>query len=189
MSAPENIALMKRWFEEVWNQGRMETVRELLDENATGFGQAGHETQVHGPADFIPFAQRLRGAFPDIKTTVEDVFGDDQKCRRALVRKNDSHRRRLGDPSDQSQSAHHRDNPRALQKWKNHIGLGQLGSAGDAAPAWRSSGGSGIAADVDRQEAASLACRSVKAKPVPSLIAPRKTMELLCLSLLSPTGL
>ncbi len=78
MPAPENIALMKRWFEEVWNQGRMETVRELLDENATGFGQAGHETQVHGPADFIPFVQRLRGAFPDIKTTVEDVFGDDQ---------------------------------------------------------------------------------------------------------------
>jgi steroid delta-isomerase-like uncharacterized protein len=77
MSTSKNVALMRRWFEEVWNQGRMETVTELLDENATGFGQAGHETEIHGPADFIPFAQRLRGAFPDIRTTVEDVFGDD----------------------------------------------------------------------------------------------------------------
>jgi steroid delta-isomerase-like uncharacterized protein len=78
MSEAENIALMKRWFEEVWNQGRMDTVRELLDEKARGFGQAGHGTGIHGPADFIPFVQRLRGAFPDIKTTVEDAFGDEQ---------------------------------------------------------------------------------------------------------------
>jgi hypothetical protein len=53
MSATENIALMKRWFEEVWNEGRMATVMELLDANATGFGQAGHGTGVHGPADLI----------------------------------------------------------------------------------------------------------------------------------------
>jgi steroid delta-isomerase-like uncharacterized protein len=77
MSAAENCALMRRWFEEVWNQGRLQTVIELLDENATGFGQAGHETEIHGPADFLPFVQRLRGAFPDIKTTVEDAFGDE----------------------------------------------------------------------------------------------------------------
>ena len=77
MPATENIALMKRWFEEIWNQGRMETVRELLDENAIGFGQAGHETEIHGPEGFIAFAQALRAAFPDIKTTIEDMFGSD----------------------------------------------------------------------------------------------------------------
>jgi steroid delta-isomerase-like uncharacterized protein len=79
MPKTENIAIMKRWFAEVWNQGRMETVRELLDESATGFGQAGHETEVHGPEDFIAFAQQIRAAFPDIKTTVEDVFGNDDQ--------------------------------------------------------------------------------------------------------------
>ncbi len=79
MSTAENILLMKRWFEEVWNQGRMETVVELLDADATGFGQAGHGTGIHGPADFIPFVQRLRGAFPDIQTTVEEVFGADHQ--------------------------------------------------------------------------------------------------------------
>jgi steroid delta-isomerase-like uncharacterized protein len=79
MSVSKNVALMRRWFEEVWNQGRMATVVELLDANATGFGQAGHGTGIHGPADFIPFAQRLRGAFPDIATTVEEVFGTDDQ--------------------------------------------------------------------------------------------------------------
>jgi steroid delta-isomerase-like uncharacterized protein len=77
MPAAENVALMKRWFEEVWNEGRIATVTELLDANATGFGQAGHGTGIHGPADFIPFVQRLRGAFPDIATTVEEAFGTD----------------------------------------------------------------------------------------------------------------
>jgi steroid delta-isomerase-like uncharacterized protein len=79
MPITENIAMMKRWFEEVWNQGRMDTVRELLDEKATGFGQAGHETEIHGPEGFIAFAQQIRAAFPDIKTTVEDVFGNDDQ--------------------------------------------------------------------------------------------------------------
>lgn len=80
MSVTENVALMRRWFEEVWNQGRMQTVLELLDEHATGFGQAGHGTGIHGPADFIPFAQRLRAAFPDIKISVEEAFGDSQNA-------------------------------------------------------------------------------------------------------------
>jgi steroid delta-isomerase-like uncharacterized protein len=77
MSSAENVALMRRWFEEVWNQGRMDTVRELLDENGTGFGQGGHGTKIQGPADFIPFVQRFLGAFPDMEITVQDAFGDD----------------------------------------------------------------------------------------------------------------
>jgi steroid delta-isomerase-like uncharacterized protein len=75
MPVAENVALMKRWFNEVWNRGRMKTVHELLDKNAIGFGQGGHDTSIHGPADFIPFVERIRAAFPDIKIKVEDVFG------------------------------------------------------------------------------------------------------------------
>jgi steroid delta-isomerase-like uncharacterized protein len=79
MPATANCALIRRWFEEVWNQGRMETISELMDENGTGFGQAGHESELHGPAAFTAFARRFRGAFPDIKLTVEEVFGDDDR--------------------------------------------------------------------------------------------------------------
>jgi len=75
MSPNENVALMRRWFEEVWNQGKLQTIRELLAENAIGIGQVEAGVPLHGPADFIPFAERIRGAFPDIKITVEEAFG------------------------------------------------------------------------------------------------------------------
>jgi len=39
MSAKENVQLMHRWFDEVWNQGKAETVHELLAEDAIGMGQ------------------------------------------------------------------------------------------------------------------------------------------------------
>jgi steroid delta-isomerase-like uncharacterized protein len=79
MSVEENVALMRRWFEEIWNQGRLETVTELLAPNAIGMGQGEHDRIVHGPDDFLPFAQRLRQAFPDIHVTVEDAFGSGDK--------------------------------------------------------------------------------------------------------------
>jgi hypothetical protein len=29
MSAEENVQIMRRWFQEVWNEGRIETIHEL----------------------------------------------------------------------------------------------------------------------------------------------------------------
>jgi len=74
MSVEENIALMKRWFQEVWNEGRVQTIYDLLDENAIGIGQERH-TVIHGPAGCVAYFNRLRGAFPNMKFTVEDAFG------------------------------------------------------------------------------------------------------------------
>ena len=76
MSSESNVVLMRRWFEEVWNRGKMDTVRELLAEDAVGTGQAEPGVTIHGPADFIPFVERIRDAFPDIKMTVEEAFGN-----------------------------------------------------------------------------------------------------------------
>jgi steroid delta-isomerase-like uncharacterized protein len=75
MSAKENVAMMRRWFEEVWNHGKIETVTELLSQDAVGMGQGEPGAKIHGPVDFIPFVQRIRGAFPDIKVTIDDAFG------------------------------------------------------------------------------------------------------------------
>ncbi len=79
MSAKENVALMRRWFEEVWNQGKIETVHELLAEDAIGMGQGEPDVKVRGPADFVPFVERIRGAFPDINTRIDDAFGAKDK--------------------------------------------------------------------------------------------------------------
>ena len=79
MSVQENIQLLTRWFNEVWNQGKLETVQELLSPDAVAIGQAVSGVALRGPQDFIPCVQRIRNAFPDIKVDVEDAFGADDK--------------------------------------------------------------------------------------------------------------
>jgi steroid delta-isomerase-like uncharacterized protein len=75
MSEEENVALVRRWFDEVWNQGRTETVRELLDENATGLGQGAPGQTVTGPDEYLEFMRRIRESFSDLRLTVDDAFG------------------------------------------------------------------------------------------------------------------
>jgi steroid delta-isomerase-like uncharacterized protein len=74
--AENNKAVVQRWFEEVWNQGRAESIDALFAEDGVshGLGEAGVE--VRGPAAFKPFLERLRGAFPDIHFTVEDTLAE-----------------------------------------------------------------------------------------------------------------
>lgn len=79
MPVEENIGLMRRWFREVWNEGRVQTIYDLMAENAIGIGQDQPGVEIHGPADFVALFNRLHGAFPDIKITIEDAFGLDDK--------------------------------------------------------------------------------------------------------------
>src|ERR1700704_544495 len=80
MPVKENIQLMQRWFQEVWNEGKTQTVYDLMSPNAVGRGQTGPRgAEVHGPAQFVPFVERLRAAFPDMKLTIEDIFGAKDK--------------------------------------------------------------------------------------------------------------
>lgn len=79
MSVEENIGLMRRWFKEVWNEKRLETIHELLAPNAVGIGELEDGGKLQGPDEFATFAKRLHAAFPDIDVTVEDAFGAGDK--------------------------------------------------------------------------------------------------------------
>lgn len=79
MAADENVQLMRRWFQEVWNEGRIQTVYELLSADGVARGQRGADAEIHGPEEFVKFVREIRGAFPDIKVNVDDVFGADDK--------------------------------------------------------------------------------------------------------------
>ena len=79
MAADENIQLMRRWFQEVWNEGRMQTVHDLLSPDGVARGQRAAESEIRGPEEFVKFVREIRGAFPDIKVNVEDIFGVDDK--------------------------------------------------------------------------------------------------------------
>jgi steroid delta-isomerase-like uncharacterized protein len=73
----ENKALFRRWFEEVWNQGRTEAIDELFAADGVAHGLAGADgEELRGPAGFREFHRSFREAFPDIRVTVEDVLAE-----------------------------------------------------------------------------------------------------------------
>jgi steroid delta-isomerase-like uncharacterized protein len=74
----ENSLLIRRWFEEVWNRGRMEAIEEMASPDVIGHGQAQHATDI-GLKQFRVFAADLRGAFPDMKVTIDDVIEQGDK--------------------------------------------------------------------------------------------------------------
>lgn len=66
--------LIRRWFEEVWNQQRAEAVNELMAPDAVGHGLGDSSAALHGPAAFRQVHARFCGAFPDLHIQVEDVI-------------------------------------------------------------------------------------------------------------------
>ena len=72
----EHEELPHRWFEEVWNQGRTETIRELLAEDARVHGIAPEP--LVGPKGFEPFHLEMRQAF-EIQAKVDEVLSAGSK--------------------------------------------------------------------------------------------------------------
>ena len=70
----EHKALVRRWFEEVWNQGRTATIDELLADQAVihGLGPA----DLHGPGGFKTFYSAYRNAFPDVAIRMDDIVAE-----------------------------------------------------------------------------------------------------------------
>lgn len=76
--AQENSALIRRWFEEVWNKGRMAAIDEMASPDVIGHGQAQHGTDI-GMKEFKPFVVALRSAFPDIRIVIEHTIEQGDK--------------------------------------------------------------------------------------------------------------
>jgi steroid delta-isomerase-like uncharacterized protein len=70
----ENIRLARRWFEEVWNQRRTNTIDELLTDESVCHSES--ET-LRGPQEFRDRNHAVfLSAFPDLRVTVEGVVGE-----------------------------------------------------------------------------------------------------------------
>jgi steroid delta-isomerase-like uncharacterized protein len=74
----ENSILIRRWFEEVWNRGRMEAIDEMASPDVVGHGQAQHATDI-GLKEFKPFVMGFRSAFPDMKVTIDHIIEQGDK--------------------------------------------------------------------------------------------------------------
>ena len=84
----ENKALVRRWFEEVWNQGRAGAIDEMFDENGIAHGLSDDPSKpIIGPRDFRPFHTLFRESFPNMMIVIEDMVAEgDRVAARCSVR-------------------------------------------------------------------------------------------------------
>ena len=79
MSVEENVALIRRWFDEVWNQRKLDTIGEMMAPDAVDVGAAGPDQVIRGSAEFRAFVEQFQKAFSRIRITIEDAFGSGDK--------------------------------------------------------------------------------------------------------------
>ena len=72
----ENVTLIRRWFEEVWNKGRREAIDEMASPDAIAHGHAPYDI---GLDQFRGFYTSVRAAFPDIHIGIDFTVADADK--------------------------------------------------------------------------------------------------------------
>jgi steroid delta-isomerase-like uncharacterized protein len=72
--ASENVILARRWFEEVWNQRRTDTIDELLTDESVSHSESG---PLRGKREFKERAfDTFLSAFPDLRIAVEGTVAE-----------------------------------------------------------------------------------------------------------------
>ena len=78
MLQTNNVKLIKRYFEEVWNHGKLDVLDEIMSPDYTNHNP-GMPNPIPGPAGLKPIVAAIRKAFPDLKYVIENmVVSDDQ---------------------------------------------------------------------------------------------------------------
>jgi len=69
--ATDNIALVRRFIEEVWNKGNLTVISEVVSDKYTGVEPVIGE--VRGLEALKQQIQTFRTAFPDLRITIDDI--------------------------------------------------------------------------------------------------------------------
>jgi len=77
MSVEENKALIRRLIEEVWNNGNLALVDELLVTDYVFHDPTGMD--LHGLDEYKQRVSSIRNAFPDLHFTIDDVIAEGDK--------------------------------------------------------------------------------------------------------------
>jgi steroid delta-isomerase-like uncharacterized protein len=75
-----NRRLVRKWFDQVWNKQRAETIDAMLSPTCIAHGKAADGGDAIGPGVFREFHKAYLGAFPDLKVSVEDVVAEGGKA-------------------------------------------------------------------------------------------------------------
>ena len=75
MSTEENKAIVRRVNDEVWNQGQLDVIDELIADDFVAT-IVGAPEQIRGPQGFREFVVMYRTAFPDLRITVDEQVAE-----------------------------------------------------------------------------------------------------------------
>ena len=70
----ENKTLVRRWFGEVWNEGRVAAIDDMLADHAVVHGLGADD--LHGTAEFKHFHSAYRNAYPDITVHIDALVAE-----------------------------------------------------------------------------------------------------------------
>jgi steroid delta-isomerase-like uncharacterized protein len=75
MSNNQNVEIVKRFIEDIWNEGKFDKVDEIFSQDVIWDGAE----QSRGLTDTKEFLNETKEKFPDLHFTIQDVFGSDDK--------------------------------------------------------------------------------------------------------------
>lgn len=78
MSNAKHEQLIIRYFEEAWNQGKLEVLDEIISANYLNHSP-GMPNLVPGPAGLKPIIAGIRKAFPDLKYVIKNMVVTDSQ--------------------------------------------------------------------------------------------------------------
>jgi predicted ester cyclase len=72
----ENKKLVRRWFEEVWNQQSEDAIDEMFAQGGKAYGFPEPNSVLVGPESFKSVHRFFLGAFPDLRITVRETVAE-----------------------------------------------------------------------------------------------------------------
>jgi steroid delta-isomerase-like uncharacterized protein len=73
----ENKALVRRYFEEIWDKGNLDLIDELFTTSFVRHGPTATEGDVRGLEGFRGLVSMYRSALPDLRIPIEDQIAED----------------------------------------------------------------------------------------------------------------
>jgi steroid delta-isomerase-like uncharacterized protein len=78
MTEIDPVTLVRRFYDELWNQANEAVAHEILHPGLTFRGSLG--PQRTGPDGFVAYLREVRAALPDFRCIIEDLIATDSKA-------------------------------------------------------------------------------------------------------------
>lgn len=71
-----NKRVVERCFTDIWNDGNLDAVNELIHPNIVRHHERNQDEDLHGLEEFRAWVSESRQAFPDLRLTIQQSFGE-----------------------------------------------------------------------------------------------------------------